>query len=262
MPDSRRLLAPVDGKHALRGAAAALLAGAAALVFAAGLMTGWSLPHEPDALTSRCALPAGVDLAALGVAQRDRLARRAMICADLEHGRIAAAEYRDKIDALERPAARAVEPMPDSVWASSVLGFSSQYGSDSWSASQVLGPPDALPGGADSPSAWASTEADSRTEFLEVAFAGRHRMSAIEIVESYNPGAVSRVELILADGSRAVVHDAPRRARRSGPASPPHRLRMHRQAGRGRARHPRSGRGARLERDRRHRRPALRRLTR
>ena len=134
MPDSRRLLAPVDGKHALRGAAAALLAGAAALVFAAGLMTGWSLPHEPDALTDRCALPGGVDLAALGVPQRDRLARRAMMCADLEHGRITAAEYRDKVDALERPAAQAVEALPDSVWASSVLGFSSQYSSDSWSA--------------------------------------------------------------------------------------------------------------------------------
>jgi hypothetical protein len=220
MPDSRRLLAPVDGKHALRGAAAALLAGAAALVFAAGLMTGWSLPHEPEALTSRCALPDGVDLAALGVPQRDRLARRAMICADLEHGRITAAEYRDKLDALERPAAQAVEALPESVWASSVLGFSSQYSSDSWSASQVLGPPDALPGGADSPSAWASTEADSRTEFLEVAFGARHRMSAIEIVESYNPGAVSRVELILADGSRTVVHDAP-----AAPAAQP---RLHR----------------------------------
>ncbi len=113
------------------------------------------------------------------------------------------------MDALERPAAQAVEALPDSEWASSVLGFSSQYSTDSWSAAQVLGPPDALPGGADSPNAWASTEADSRTEFLEVAFAGRHRMSAIEVVESYNPGAVSRVELILADGSRSVVHDAP-----------------------------------------------------
>ncbi len=210
MPASRRLLSPLDGKHALRGAAAALFAGAAALIFAAGLMTGWSLPHDgSDAGTDRCALPPGVDLRALSVAQRDRLARRAMLCADLEHGRISADEYRGKVDALERPAAQAVEPLPENVWASSVLGFSSQYSSDSWSAAQVLGPPDALPAGADSPNAWASTEADSRTEFLEVAFAGQHRMSGIEVLESYNPGAVARVELIMADGGRVVVHDAP-----------------------------------------------------
>jgi hypothetical protein len=216
MPEPARILSPVDMWRD-RGAAAAVLAGAAALTLAAALAAGWSMGRgrsgEPG---DACALPPGIELRALGAAERDRVAERAMLCADLEHGRIAAGEYRAGLAALARRTAEPAAPLPDVVWASSVRGFSTQYSADSWSAARVLGPPDAPPGGGDSPNAWASTEADGGAEFLEVAFAAPRRMSGVDIVESSSPGAVSRVELLLADGERAVVHDAP-----AGPLAQP-----------------------------------------
>jgi hypothetical protein len=210
MPDPVRLLASFDGKWRDRGGAAALFAGAAALVFAGGLVAGWSMARGRSAeRLDACALPAGVELRALGAAERDRVAERAMLCADLEHGRIAAGEYRAHLAALARRPPELAPPLPDVTWAASVRAFSTQYTADSWSAGKVLGPPDAPPGGGDSANAWASTEADTGAEFLEVAFAAPQRMNGVEILESFNPGAVSRVELLLADGGRAVVHDAP-----------------------------------------------------
>jgi hypothetical protein len=175
--------------------------GAAALVMAVGLLAGRAL--APD----RCGLPAGIEFRALGADERDRVAQRAVACADLEAGRITADEYRAALAALDR---RPPEPPPpEIVWASSVNAMSSQYTTDSWSASKALGPPDAMPSGQDSANAWASLEADAGIEFLEVGFAGQHRMSGIDVIESFNPGAVTRVELLLAGGGRAVREAGP-----------------------------------------------------
>ena len=203
MPDPTPRLTPQGRVSAPRGATTALLAGAAALFLAAGLLAGRALDGDT---ADRCSPPPGIELRALSPGARDRLAERAMSCADLERGRITAAEYRAVLGALARRPA-SLRPSPDLVWASSVRAVSSQYSADSWSASQALGPPDAFPAGADSPQAWASTDADSGAEFLELDFAGQHRMSGIEVVESFNPGALARVELILAGGERALVHD-------------------------------------------------------
>jgi hypothetical protein len=208
MPDSRRPFAALDA--ARTPPAAALSVGAALL--AAGLVTGWAIAGASPA-ADPCALPLGLDLRALGDEQRDRVAERAMLCTDLEHGRISAAEYRAGLAALDlRPEP---EPLPEVVWASNVIDHSSQYQPDSWSSRQVLGPPDAPPTGADSPNAWASSGADTGPEFLEVAFAVPLRMNGIEIVESHKPGAVSAVELILVGGERAVVHTTPAAPRSS-----------------------------------------------
>jgi hypothetical protein len=194
----------------LRGAVYALFASAAALIFAAGLFAVRSLSGEPIRSSDPCALPAGIDVRALGASERDRVAERAMMCTDLEHGRISAAEYRARLVALDRRTAESPPaPVAEVVWASSVRDVSTQYTADSWSARQALGPPDALPGGEDSASAWASLDADSEAaEFLEVGFSGGHRMSGVDILESFNPGAVSRVELLLAGGQRMLVHQA------------------------------------------------------
>lgn len=203
-----RPLSPADPARHPRVALFAMLAGAAALFFAGGMTAGRSLaePARPD--PDRCALPAGVDLHALGAAERDRVAERAMLCSDVEHGRLSAAEYRARLREMERRPA-AAPPPPEVVWASSVRQVSSQYSEDSWSANKVLGPPDALPAGQDNASAWASAEADGGEEFIEVAFDGQHRMSGLDIYESFNPGAVSRVELLLAGGGRTLVQPAP-----------------------------------------------------
>jgi hypothetical protein len=202
-----RPLSPADPTRNPRAALFALCAGAAALFVAAGMLAGRALGEPPGPAPDRCALPDGIDLRALGAAERDRIAERAMLCADVEHGRLPAAEYRARIAAMEQRAAPAA-PLPEVVWASSVRQVSSQYSEDSWSAAKVLGPPDALPAGQDNASAWASAEADRGEEFIEVAFDRPHRMSGLDIHESFNPGAVSRVELLLAGGGRVAVQPA------------------------------------------------------
>lgn len=215
MPD--HVLAPIDRKLPARAALGSILGGAAALLFGVGLVTGrWITVAEPGP-AGRCALPAGIALDSLGAAQRERVVDRVMLCVDHERGALSSAEYRAAVVALaERPlpdlsavdltvTAAETTAVPASVWASSVRGVSSQYGEDDWSARQVLGPPDVLPGGQDSTRAWASAEADAEREMIEVGFGAGLRMSAVDVVESLAPGAISRVELIFADGRATTV---------------------------------------------------------
>lgn len=224
MPD--HVLAPIERKLPARAALGTLLGGAAALVFSLGLMTGrWITVAEPGP-AQRCALPAGIALDSLGAPQRERVVDRVMLCVDHERGALSGPEYRAAVAALAaRPAvvevpvvtetAATTTVVPASVWASSVRSMSSQYGEDGWSARQVLGPPDVLPAGQDSEKAWASAEADADREMIEVGFGAGVRMSAVEVIESLAPGAISRVELIFADGRTALVEQ-----REAGPIEP------------------------------------------
>jgi len=66
----------------------------------------------------------------------------------------------------------------------------------------VLGAPDVYPAHGDNTNAWASLGADDRPEWLEVGFAQPMPISAVEVYETFNPGAVSSIELITADGAR------------------------------------------------------------
>ena len=131
------------------------------------------------------------------------VARHAMACRDLEHGRITLAEYR-RLIGLDLPPA---PPAPHVQWASSVRAVSSEYSPTRWSAQQVLGPPDAREPG-DNPNAWASLTADGGPEFIEVGFAQPARLAGLEIYESFNPGAVRSVELIGASGRRTTIATA------------------------------------------------------
>ena len=70
---------------------------------------------------------------------------------------------------------------------------SSQYGSDAWSANQATGTPDVVRY-ADDIHAWASFNSDGSVEWLELTFAQAVVPTAIQIIESYNPGAVILVE--------------------------------------------------------------------
>ena len=96
-------------------------------------------------------------------------------------------------------------PPPSPQWATSVRGFSTEYTSSSWSAQQALGAPNVFPRSGDIEAAWASREPDSSTEFIELGFAQPQRASALEIYETFNPGAITRVELITERGERIVV---------------------------------------------------------
>jgi hypothetical protein len=70
---------------------------------------------------------------------------------------------------------------------------SSEYQADSWGAVQAAGRPNTT-GGGDAPTAWASRTADSDEEWLELEYAHAVRPALVRIHETFNPGAVTRVE--------------------------------------------------------------------
>lgn len=76
---------------------------------------------------------------------------------------------------------------------------SSEYEEERWSARQATGRPDAEAGG-DRATAWASKEADGTVEWLELEYALELRPRRIRIHETYNPGAVVKVEARGGDG--------------------------------------------------------------
>jgi len=223
----------------LRALAAPLLVAGAttALVFAAGLISGHTLfatsstsatsdraASTPTVLDS-CGLPAGITIDALQPTDRAFALRRGFLCADLQAGRIAPDEYRARLALLDLAPPAHLEvatsdtPPAELVWASSVRAVSSQYTGTDWSASRALGAPDVPAAGGDDPNAWASADADATVEFLEVGFDRARHIDGVELVESHNAGAVTRVELIADDGTRTVAYSAPAAAA----ASPFHR---------------------------------------
>lgn len=151
----------------------------------------------------RCELPAGLEGAALSQETADYLSRRGALCADLECGRIEREEYEAAIVKLDE--SRVVDVAVEKQWATAVLAMSSQYTTDDWSASRVLGPTDVYPRSGDDVNAWASLEQDSAVEFLELAVP-RGRIRSVEVYETYNPGAVTHIELVTADGRRHNVY--------------------------------------------------------
>ena len=80
-------------------------------------------------------------------------------------------------------------------WASSVLGFSTQYRPLDWSAAQVLGAPDTYPAYGDIPSAWASVTPDGQAEYIELGFHAPVPIMSVFIYETYGPGAVNKVSV-------------------------------------------------------------------
>ena len=175
-------------------AATVAVSSCALAAIAAGLVA--SSPRPDDG----CGLPPGA--AALAPSAQGDIARHTMACRDLEHGRITLAEYRRLIGVTVAP----VPPAPPQpVWASSVRAVSSQYSPSSWSAQQVLGPPDVYPGNGDNAHAWASRDADAPTEFIEVGFAQPVAMRELQLVETFNAGAISSVEVIGVSGQKRTL---------------------------------------------------------
>ncbi|KAL1512136.1 hypothetical protein AB1Y20_005404 [Prymnesium parvum] len=83
---------------------------------------------------------------------------------------------------------------PDGQWAAKVLKCSSEYDDDLWSASQLLGPPKVYPAYGDITGVWAAAGNGERPhEFVELEFESPMYVSALEIYETYRPGACVRV---------------------------------------------------------------------
>jgi hypothetical protein len=147
----------------------------------------------PGATRDDCALPPGTP--ALAPAAQGEIAHHVLACQDLAHGRISREDYRLMIGAAVPPTPP-TPPIETIEWASSVRAVSSEYTTTSWSAQQVLGPPNVYPAGGDNANAWASREADAASEFIEVGFAQPTPMRELQIFETYNPGAIASVETI------------------------------------------------------------------
>lgn len=135
-----------------------------------------------------------------GVEARDRASRQLLLLgpgaiAVLERllpGPSAEVQYRltDAIAKLKRLEVDAEGRVHQ--WASTA-GASSEYTNTGWSAMQAAGKPDTLAAG-DARSAWASMSADGGEEWLELGYEHRVRPTRVRVHETYNPGAVVRIE--------------------------------------------------------------------
>ncbi len=91
-----------------------------------------------------------------------------------------------------------------SFWASSGVA-SSEYGNPQWAASQATGEPDTLECG-DFETSWASLSSDTE-EWLELTYDAPLWASKVNVVQTYNPNQVVRVELQDLDGQYQVVYE-------------------------------------------------------
>jgi thiol-disulfide isomerase/thioredoxin len=73
-----------------------------------------------------------------------------------------------------------------------------------WSPEQATGVPDTNKAG-DLPTAWASMNPDAGPEWLEVEFAKPVEIAEVRIRETFNPGAINKVEAISADNKGTVI---------------------------------------------------------
>ena len=164
--------------------------------------------------TGPCGIPPGLDMQALAPKERGLVARRLLACQDLQHGRIDLAEYKARTEAIDaelggRSRVPGASPVANQLaglqWASDVIDVSSEYSKESWSAARVIGAPNVYPLHGDLQEAWASAGADDRAEWIQVAFEEPMRIDTIEIIETFNPGAVDRIEVIDRRGKRTLA---------------------------------------------------------
>lgn len=81
-----------------------------------------------------------------------------------------------------------------------------RVGNSSWSIDQVLGAPDTSIVG-DVATAWASATPDGQQEWIIVEFDKEVVAAKLDVIESFNPGAISRVSTVSALGTETVVWD-------------------------------------------------------
>ena len=184
-----------------------LVIGGLAASLISGTIASAALATRAPRITSDPCAP-GFDLSTLSQRDRALVARRTLACSDVTHGRIGEAEYQRQVALIDAewigPAAPIAQPAIQ--WASTVRGFSSEYSPANWSANRVLGAPDVFPAHGDLVNAWASRGADDADEWIEVGYAQPTRIRAIDVFETYNPGAVTAIEMITASGQHITAY--------------------------------------------------------
>lgn len=85
-------------------------------------------------------------------------------------------------------------------WAFRVLDCSSQKESKAYSAKQVLGRPNVLPGSGENVNAW-QPKGNRKEDFIKVGFMIPIKPKQIVIAESFNPGYIKKVLVYDADGN-------------------------------------------------------------
>ncbi len=185
-----------------------LIGGLAASLVSITIASAALATQGPRITADPCAVD--IDVSSLSTRDQGLVARRVLACSDVTHSRISGAEYHQQIAAIDAawtaPRAPVFVAPPATQWASSVRGFSTQYTATSWAADKVLGAPDVFPAHGDNANAWASLGADDRDEWIEVAYAQPMHVSAVDVLETFNPGAVTAIELVTASGQRIVAY--------------------------------------------------------
>jgi outer membrane protein OmpA-like peptidoglycan-associated protein len=93
------------------------------------------------------------------------------------------------------------------LWAAKVVDVSSQKapGKAPFSADKVLSAPNALPLGESNNEAWAPSK-DGSNESIEVRFARSVKAQQVTVVENFNPGSITKIELIDTKGEHHEVY--------------------------------------------------------
>jgi len=99
------------------------------------------------------------------------------------------------------PGGCAWEARTDAVWGASVRGFSSQYNTSSWAATQALGTPNVWPRYGDLTGAWAPSSAANLADYLEIMFPQPVTANEVWVFETNGAGGVYAVGAINPDGS-------------------------------------------------------------
>ncbi|XP_052217124.1 uncharacterized protein LOC127835000 [Dreissena polymorpha] len=93
-------------------------------------------------------------------------------------------------------------------WVSGVIRYSSQYGTDNWSAQQILGVPDVYPEYGDIDRAWAPHVIDAN-QFLEFQYATPVYVTKVDVYETYNAGGVKAIKCLDVSGTWITLWSTP-----------------------------------------------------
>lgn len=96
-------------------------------------------------------------------------------------------------------AANSLTLQAKTVWADSVLDFSSRFSPTVFSEQEILGPPNTFPQGGDLATAWKPSFPDQHFQDIRVRFSEELDAAQIIVAESYNPGAISQIDLFDSD---------------------------------------------------------------